>query len=70
MSRIGEQKELREMAKKEGLHCVYYESGTGQGKYKARIGSMTAGFPTVAKLKKWARQYAKAKDRSVTFEKV
>ncbi len=64
------------MAKK-NLYCVYFLSHKGQGKYHAQIQDddahkqlATGGFPSVDAVKKWARQWAKAKGAKITIERI
>lgn len=59
------------------LYVVYRLAHKGQGKYQATLHDdtnnktlATGGFPTVDAVKKWARQWAKAKKAKVSFERV
>ena len=64
------------MAKRQ-LYCTYRRYHKGMGKYEASLYDDTAKhglaagtFPTVDAVKKWGRQWAKAKNATIKFEKV
>jgi len=56
------------------MHCVYHKQWANQKQsgypWKARCGSATGTFKTIADIKKWAKKLAKAQGKSVTFEKI
>ena len=59
------------------LYCVYRVAHKGMGKYQATISDdathkvlATGGFPSADAVKKWGRQWAKAKSAKIKFERV
>jgi len=60
------------MAKPKSIHCVYFRVGKGQGKWGARISyqNATGTFPTIDAVKKWARNWARSINATITFEKL
>ena len=67
-------KVIKKLIKRGVMHCVYHKQWAFANNrlypWKARCGTRTGSFRTIANIKEWAKNIADAENKLVTFEKI